>query len=119
MTGKIAVEEHFAIEDTLRESTEYAVPGQLNMFERRMLDLDDERLREMDAHGIAFAILSLNAPGVQSVFDRRKAIDRPARQTLAAASPGIDRAPDLRRWRCGRSSRRRAHAASTTSDSRA
>jgi gamma-resorcylate decarboxylase len=93
MTGKIALEEHFAIEDTLRESTEYAVPGQLNMFERRMLDLDDERLREMDAHGIAFAILSLNAPGVQSVFDRRKAIEI-ARRGNDALAAGIARHPD-------------------------
>jgi predicted TIM-barrel fold metal-dependent hydrolase len=93
MTGKIAIEEHFAIEETLRESTEYAVPGQLNMFERRMLDVDDERLREMDAHGIAFAILSLNAPGVQSVFDRRKAIDV-ARRGNDALAAGIARHPD-------------------------
>ncbi len=93
MTGKIAIEEHFAIEDTLRESTEYALPGQLNVFERRMLDVGDERLREMDAHGIAFAILSLNAPGLQSIFDRRKAVDvgRRANDALASA---VARHPD-------------------------
>ena len=45
------------------------------MLERRLLDLDDERLREMDACGIAFAILSLNAPGVQSVYEPARAID--------------------------------------------
>jgi 2,3-dihydroxybenzoate decarboxylase len=93
MQNKIAIEEHFAIDDTLRESTEYALPGQLNAFERRMLDFDDERIREMDAHGIAFAILSLNAPGVQSVFEPRKAIDvaRRANDALAAA---VARHPD-------------------------
>jgi 2,3-dihydroxybenzoate decarboxylase len=65
----------------------------LNAFERRMLDLDDERLREMDTHGIAFAILSLNAPGVQSVFDPQKAADvaRRANDALAAA---VARHPD-------------------------
>jgi len=93
MTGKIALEEHFAIEETLRESTEYALPGQLNVFERRMLDLDDERLRQMDEHGIAFAILSLNAPGVQSVFDGRKAVDV-ARRANDALAAGIARHPD-------------------------
>jgi gamma-resorcylate decarboxylase len=93
MTGKIALEEHFAIEDTLRESTEYALPGQLNVFERRMLDLDDERLRQMDEHGIAFAILSLNAPGVQSVFERGKAVDV-ARRANDALAAGIARHPD-------------------------
>jgi len=93
MHDKIAIEEHFAIDDTLRESTEYALPGQLNAFERRMLDVDEERLREMDGHGIAFAILSLNAPGVQSVFDPRKAIDvaRRGNDALAAA---VTRHPD-------------------------
>jgi 2,3-dihydroxybenzoate decarboxylase len=93
MQNKIAIEEHFAIDDTLRESTEYALPGQLNAFERRMLDVDDERLGEMDKHGIGFAILSLNAPGVQSVFDPRKAVDvaRRANDALAAA---IARHPD-------------------------
>jgi predicted TIM-barrel fold metal-dependent hydrolase len=93
MIGKIALEEHFGIEDTLRESAEYAVPGQGNVLERRLLDLDDERLREMDDNGIAFAVLSLNAPGVQSVSDRRKAVDvaRRANDTLAA---GVARHPD-------------------------
>ena len=93
MTGKIAVEEHFAIDDTLRESTEYALPGQLNAFERRMLDTGDERLREMDANGIAFAILSLNAPGVQSVHDRAKAIDL-ARRGNDALAAAVARHPD-------------------------
>jgi 2,3-dihydroxybenzoate decarboxylase len=93
MRDKIAIEEHFAVDDTLRESTEYALPGQLNAFERRMLDLDDERLREMEAHGVGFAILSLNAPGVQSVFDPRKAVDvaRRGNDALAAA---VARHPD-------------------------
>jgi 2,3-dihydroxybenzoate decarboxylase len=87
MTGKIAIEEHCAIADTLRESAEYAVPGQLNVLERRLLDMDGERLSEMDEHGIGFAVLSINAPGVQSVFDRALAIDvaRRGNDALAAA----------------------------------
>jgi predicted TIM-barrel fold metal-dependent hydrolase len=93
MIGKIALEEHFGIEATLRESAEYAVPGQLNVLERRLLDLDDERLREMDAHGIAFAILSLNAPGVQSVHEPARAIDI-ARRGNDALAAGIARHPD-------------------------
>jgi 2,3-dihydroxybenzoate decarboxylase len=93
MTGKIAIEEHFGIQETLRESAEYAVPGQLNVLERRMLDTDEERLGEMDAHGIAFAILSLNAPGVQSVHDRAKAIDL-ARRGNDALAAAVARRPD-------------------------
>jgi gamma-resorcylate decarboxylase len=93
LQNKIAIEEHFGIGDTLRESAEYAVPGQLSVLERRLLDLDDERLREMDANGIAFAILSLNAPGAQSVHDRARALDvaRRGNDALAAA---IARHPD-------------------------
>ena len=93
MRGKIAVEEHFGIEDTLRESAEYALPGQLNVLERRLLDLGDERLREMDAHDIGFAILSLNAPGAQSVCDRTRAIDI-ARRGNDALAAGVARHPD-------------------------
>jgi 2,3-dihydroxybenzoate decarboxylase len=58
-----------------------------------MLDLDDERLREMDAHDIAFAILSLNAPGVQSVHEPGRAIDI-ARRGNDALAAGIARHPD-------------------------
>ncbi len=93
MIGKITLEEHFGLEETLRESAEYAVPGKLNVLERRLLDLDDERLREMDAHGIAFAILSLNAPGVQSVHDSARAADL-ARRGNDALAAGIARHPD-------------------------
>jgi 2,3-dihydroxybenzoate decarboxylase len=71
----------------VRESAEYAVPGQGNLLERRLLDVDGERLEEMEKNGIAFAILSLNAPGVQSMFDAKKAVDyaKRANDTLAAA----------------------------------
>lgn len=93
MTGKIALEEHFGIDDTLRESAEYAVPGQWNVLERRLLDLGDERLRGMDAHGIAFAILSLNAPGVQSVRDRARAVTV-ARRANDALAVGVAKHPD-------------------------
>ena len=93
MTGKIAIEEHCAIEDTLRESAEYAPPGQWNVLERRLLDLDQERLAQMDEHGIAFAVLSINAPGPQSVFDRARAIDV-ARRGNDALAAGIARHPD-------------------------
>ncbi|HET9832841.1 MAG TPA: amidohydrolase family protein [Vicinamibacterales bacterium] len=93
MNNKIAIEEHVAIEDSLRESAEYAVPGQWNVLERRLIDVDGERLEEMDKNGITFAILSLNAPGVQSTFDRKRAVDyaRRANDVLAAA---VHRHPD-------------------------
>ena len=87
MNDKIAIEEHFGIADSVGEATEYALPGQVSAFERRMLDVDGERLEEMEKSGIAFALLSLNAPGVQSMVDARKAVDyaRRANDALAAA----------------------------------
>ena len=75
MIGKIALEEHFALEETLEDSQKYAVSGSWNHLQRRLLDLGDERLAEMDRHGIERAILSLNSPAVQAVFDSRRAIE--------------------------------------------
>lgn len=93
MKNKIAIEEHFAIAESVGESAEYAVPGEGNLLERRLIDLDGERLDEMDKHGIAFAILSLNAPGVQSMFDAKKAVDY-ARRANDALAAGVARHPD-------------------------
>lgn len=75
MTNKIALEEHFALEETLEDSQRYAVAGSWSHLQRRLLDLHDERLAEMDRHGIERAILSLNSPAVQAVFDTRRAIE--------------------------------------------
>src|ERR1700755_80491 len=73
--GKIAFEEHFAIEDTLEQSRSFAGDsGVWDDFTRQLLDLDSERLGHMDAAGIEFALLSLNAPGVQRIPDPNQAL---------------------------------------------
>src|ERR1700755_2287001 len=75
MDGKIAFEEHFAIEDTLEQSRSFAGDsGVWDAFTRQLLDLDAERLGHMDAAGIEFALLSLNAPGIQSILDPKQAL---------------------------------------------
>ena len=91
--GKIALEEHFALPDTLADSTRYASGRSWSLLERRLLDLDDHRVSEMDAHGIAYAILSLNSPAIQAVADRSRAIElaRRANDVLAEA---VARKPD-------------------------
>ena len=74
MQGKIALEEHFAIEATLGDSQVFGshVWGDLGP---RLLDIQDLRLREMDKHGIELMILSLNAPAIQAIHDVKRAID--------------------------------------------
>ena len=74
MQGKVALEEHFAIPDTIQDSAGF-VPGTYwDELQDRLLDIQDKRLRLMDAHGIETMILSLNAPAVQAIEDRATAI---------------------------------------------
>jgi predicted TIM-barrel fold metal-dependent hydrolase len=71
MHGKIALEEHFAIEETLGEPHAFApVWPELS---RRLLDADS-CLSDMDAHGIEMMVMSLNAPAVQAIPDVAAAI---------------------------------------------
>ena len=64
LQGKIAFEEHFALEETLGEAHSFAGDsGRWDDFTREILDLGAERLSYMDDSGIEIAVLSLNAPG--------------------------------------------------------
>ncbi|PWJ52900.1 gamma-resorcylate decarboxylase [Quadrisphaera granulorum] len=75
MHGKIALEEHVAIPETLQDSAGF-VPGTYwEELQARLLDVDDQRLKLMDAHGIEVMILSLNAPAVQAIPDRARAVE--------------------------------------------
>jgi predicted TIM-barrel fold metal-dependent hydrolase len=104
MQGKIALEEHFAIEATLGDSKVFGghVWGELGP---RLLDIQDIRLRQMDQHGVEMMILSLNAPAVQAIHDIKRAIavarqandvlaenvrQRPGRVSAVAALPMQD-----------------------------
>jgi gamma-resorcylate decarboxylase len=108
MQGKIALEEHFAIDDTLNDSKGFFPDKIWQEVRARVLDLHDRRLRLMDEYGIEMMLLSLNAPAVQAIADvkradevARKANDylaeqvakRPARFQGLAALPMQD--PDL------------------------
>ena len=88
MRGKIAFEEHFALEETLDETRAFAGEStRLAEFNRQIQDLGAERLDGMDANGIELAILSLNAPGVQRILDPAAALDiaQKANDRMAAA----------------------------------
>jgi gamma-resorcylate decarboxylase len=92
MQGKIALEEHFAIEATLSDSQVFGAHV-WNELGPRLTDFQDKRIRLMDASGVELMILSLNAPAVQAIPDVKRAIDvaRAANDVLAAE---IARRPD-------------------------
>lgn len=75
MRGKIAFEEHFALEETLEQTWGFAGDsGRWDDFTRQILDLGAERLERMDRAGIELAVLSLHAPGVQAILDAEEAL---------------------------------------------
>jgi 2,3-dihydroxybenzoate decarboxylase len=85
MEGKIALEEHFAIPDTLQDSRGYLPDETWSELRERVLDIQDRRIREMDRHGIEMMILSLNAPAIQAIPDVSRAdeVARKANDYLA------------------------------------
>src|SRR5262245_40082984 len=93
MTGKIALEEHFALPETLADSTRYASGHGWSQLEQRLLDLQNHRVSEMDAHGIAYAILSLNSPAIQAIATRSRAIEI-ARRSNDVLADAVARKPD-------------------------
>jgi gamma-resorcylate decarboxylase len=83
--GKIALEEHFAIQETLEDSAIF-VPGDYwEELKYRLFDFHEKRLKLMDEYGIEMMLLSLNAPAVQAIPDPKKAheIARRANDFLA------------------------------------
>src|SRR5579883_199844 len=85
MQNKIALEEHFAIEETLGDAQQF-VPGDYwSNLRARLIDFESQRLRDMDEHGIERMIVSLNAPAIQAIADTRRAIEiaRKANDALA------------------------------------
>ena len=86
MKGKIGLEEHFAIPDTLNDSKGFLGDHVWPELEKRLLDMQDYRLSQMDRHGMQMMILSLNAPAIQAIPDVKKATEtaRKANDFLAA-----------------------------------
>src|SRR5581483_8856783 len=92
MQGKIAVEEHFKIEETSGSENRY--PGSYwSGIPAKLLDFRGARLAEMDKTGIEIEVISLNSNAVQGIFDIKKAIEvaQRANDSLAAA---IAKRPD-------------------------
>ena len=85
MKGKIGLEEHFAIDDTVMDSKGFFPDDIWKEVRERVLDLHGRRLRLMDEFGMEMMILSLNAPAIQAIPDAKKAneIARKANDYLA------------------------------------
>lgn len=80
-TGKVTLEEHFVFPGAI-DTTFHPIgidPQVWRNIEARLLDIEQYRLPEMDAHGIAMQVVSLNANGIQGESHRARAIEH-ARQ---------------------------------------
>jgi 2,3-dihydroxybenzoate decarboxylase len=93
MHGKIALEEHFAIDDTLNDSKGFFPDKVWQEVRARVLDLHDRRIRLMDQYGIEMMLLSLNAPAVQAIPDARQA-DEIARKANDYLAEQVAKRPD-------------------------
>src|SRR5581483_4181736 len=85
MKGTIALEEHFAIAETVNESRQFMPDNIWSDLKARLLDIQERRLALMDQHGIEMMILSLNSPAIQAIPDIKRAteISRIANDFLA------------------------------------
>src|SRR5262249_26013690 len=96
MQGKIALEEHFAIPETINPAHDSRYAGWFPAWpdiKRRLLDLRELRLPEMDQFGIEMVILALHNPAVQGIPEPQRAAEvaRIANDTVAefvAKHPG-------------------------------
>lgn len=93
MQGKIGLEEHFAIEETVNDSAGFVPGNYWDELRSRLLDIHENRLRQMDAHGMQMMLLSLNAPTVQAIPDVARAVDI-ARRTNDYLAEQVARRPD-------------------------
>lgn len=83
-TGKIALEEHFALAETIDAS--YAKQDlPTPEFRQQILDVGSGRIAEMDRGSLEICILSLGAPGIQAIPDipQANALARRANDYLA------------------------------------
>src|SRR6266540_2241322 len=74
MYGKIAVEEHFGLPETVGSSVRYTASGYWAEVNQKLLDLGSQRLADMDKAGIEMTVLSLN-PATEMMINAAEAID--------------------------------------------
>lgn len=76
MQGKIAIEEHFAMEETLSSSEgPHGASEAWKELRSGLLDMHDRRIARMDKLGIEMGVQSLNAPVLQGMTNRKEAAE--------------------------------------------
>ena len=93
MQGKIGLEEHFAIEETIMDSQGFLADSVWPELKSRLLDLQGKRIGFMDEFGVEMMILSLNAPAIQAIPDPAQAIET-ARKSNDLLAEQIQKRPD-------------------------
>ncbi|HMN81663.1 MAG TPA: amidohydrolase family protein [Burkholderiaceae bacterium] len=101
VNGKIAVEEHWDSPDVDTTGSFSFIDGSyFAKVSQRLKDVD-RRIDDMDACGIATAVISLTQPGIEGVADRRRAVDLARRMNDHAANELARRHPQrLRTFAC-------------------
>jgi predicted TIM-barrel fold metal-dependent hydrolase len=92
MKGKIALEEHFAIEATLGDSQVFGAHVWPEL-RSRLIDIQTKLIASMDDNGVGMMILSLNAPAVQAIADPKRAI-AVAKEANDALAEHVRKRPD-------------------------
>lgn len=92
MQGKIVLEEHFAIAETPVRLPNLSAAA-LEDLNKKLLDVHDQRLMEMDKNGIELSVLSINAPVVQGVPDPKSASEL-ARRVNDGLAEHVAQRPD-------------------------
>ncbi|KAJ6104103.1 amidohydrolase 2 [Penicillium sp. IBT 18751x] len=74
MLGKIVLEEAYERagkeEKSKAEAALYIAPEDRDRYMRQIHDINDERVRLSNAHGIGYTIVSLTVPGIQGISDK-------------------------------------------------
>ena len=73
---KITLEEHFVLPSSL-DTTFHPLgltPETWRSIEAKLLDVDEQRLPQMDANGVAVQVVSLSANGIQGEIERGRAV---------------------------------------------
>lgn len=86
MKGKIALEEHWAIDETINIAGQPIASGPFwEATKARLVEFRSKRIAGMDANGIDYAILGLNSPGLQAILEPKEAVEvaRRANDVLA------------------------------------